>query len=108
MFVEWSCDEQFRDVRRLRGPHALDVSDFTARQAIHGLEAGSEVFVRVLFESLKNDRVRSAPVTGRFVVPPDPLRDEGHSFGRWQKDLAPRSAYLEPFARSVGPVDQGR
>ena len=71
----------------MRGPHALDVTDFTARQAIHGLEAGSEVFVRVSFESLNNDRVRSEPVTGRFVVPPDPQRGEEHGSGRWQKDL---------------------
>jgi len=87
MFVEWSCDEQFREAQRMRGPHALDVTDFTARQAIHGLEAGSEVFVRVSFESLNNDRVRSAPVTGRFVVPPDPQRGEEHGSARWQKDL---------------------
>ena len=87
MFVEWSGDEQFREAQRMRGPHALDVTDFTARQAIHGLEAGSEVFVRVSFESLNNDRVRSAPVTGRFVVPPDPQRGEEHGSGRWQKDL---------------------
>jgi alkaline phosphatase D len=87
MIVEWSSDEQFREARQLRGPHALDVTDFTARQAIHGLEAGSEVFVRVVFESLKNDRALSAPITGRFVVPPDPMREEGHGFGRRSSDL---------------------
>jgi len=87
MFVEWSLDEQFREVRSIRGPHALDVSDYTARQSIQSLEPGSEVFVRVFFESLKNDRVRSAPVTGRFVVPPDPIRGEEHAFGRRHTDL---------------------
>src|SRR5262245_23568747 len=74
MFVEWSYDEQFREVQRIRGPHALDATDFTARQAIEGLEPGSDVFVRVSFQSLTNDRVTGAPVTGRFVVPPDPFR----------------------------------
>ena len=87
MLVEWSCDERFHEATRLRGPHALETTDFTARQGIHGLEAGSEVFVRVFFESLKNDRVLSAPVSGRFVVPPDPQRGEDHSFGRWPRDL---------------------
>jgi alkaline phosphatase D len=52
MLVEWSCDERFHDVTRLRGPHALETTDFTARQGIHRLEAGSEVLVRVFFESL--------------------------------------------------------
>src|SRR5262245_27590931 len=74
MLVEWSYDEQFRDARRLIGPHVLDTTDFTARQAIEGLEAGRDVFVRVAFQSLKNERVIGAPVIGRFVVPPDPLR----------------------------------
>src|SRR5262245_55247678 len=30
MFVEWSYDEQFKEVQRIRGPHALDTTDFTA------------------------------------------------------------------------------
>src|SRR5262245_48461375 len=43
MLVEWSYDERFRNVRRIRGPHALEPTDFTARQAIEGLETGSDV-----------------------------------------------------------------
>ena len=73
MLVEWSYDEQFQDVHRLVGPHALDTTDFTARQDLDGLEAGSDVFVRVSFQSLNNARAISEPVTGRFVVPPDEL-----------------------------------
>ena len=87
MIVEWSYDEQFKDAQRLIGPHALETTDFTARQGLKGLEAGSDVFVRVFFESLKNDRALSEPVSGRFVVPPDPLREEGHGFGRFQRDV---------------------
>lgn len=82
MLVEWSYDEQFEQVQRLIGPHALDTTDFTARQDLRGLEAGSDVFVRVFFQSLNNERVTSAPVTGRFVVPPDPVRGDGHELGR--------------------------
>src|SRR5262249_28122130 len=82
MFVEWSYDEQFREVHRIRGPHALEATDFTARQAIEGLEPGSDVFVRVSFQSLTNERVIGAPVAGRFVVPPDPFRgDDGNDDG---------------------------
>ena len=82
MVVEWSHDDRFTKADRLVGPHALEISDFTARQAIEGLEPGSTVFVRVTFESLTNARVRSEPVLGRFVVPPDPVRDEGSATGR--------------------------
>jgi alkaline phosphatase D len=76
LLVEWSYDEQFQESRRIIGPHALDVTDFTARQDIEGLEAGSDVFVRVSFQSLKNDRAMSEPVIGRFTVPPDDPGDD--------------------------------
>jgi alkaline phosphatase D len=88
MIVEWSYDEQFNAVQRVIGPHALETTDFTARQGIKGLEAGSDVFVRVFFQSLKNDRALSELVTGRMVVPPDPQREEGHAVGRFDgRDL---------------------
>ena len=70
MLIEWSYDEQFNDAYRLIGPYALDTTDFTARQDLSGLEPGSDVFVRVSFQSLNNDRALSEPVTGRIVVPP--------------------------------------
>src|SRR5262245_36089888 len=87
MLVDWSYDEQFTKVRRIRGPHALETTDFTARQAIDGLEAGSDVFVRVTFEGLTNARATSEPVIGRLVVPPDPLVGEGHMYGRGRTDI---------------------
>ncbi len=87
MLVEWSCDEQFQEVRRVVGPHALDTTDFTARQALEGLEPGSEVFVRVTFQSLNNDRATSEPVIGRFVVPPDGWDDEGRGSRQGRRDL---------------------
>src|SRR5262245_18354125 len=87
MDVEWSHDEQFRDVSRIVGPHALETTDFTARQSIGGLEAGSDIFVRVSFQSLNNDRVLSEAVTGRFVVPPDGLSGKGSKLGHARSDL---------------------
>jgi alkaline phosphatase D len=91
LLVEWSYDEQFREPRRIVGPHALETSDFTARQDLTGLEAGSDVFVRVSFQSLDNARATSEPITGRFIVPPDPLRrrddDNDDRFRRQRSDL---------------------
>jgi len=76
MLVDWSYDEQFQRVHRIRGPHALETTDFTARQDLAGLKAGRDVFVRVSFQSLTNDRVVSEPVTGHFVVPPGDAKDD--------------------------------
>ena len=77
MFVEWSYDEQFLQVQRIRGPHALETTDFTARLDLTGLKPGRDVFVRVFFQSLKNERAFGEPVTGHFVVPPAGRADDG-------------------------------
>jgi len=87
MLVEWSYDEQFQDAVRIVGPHALDTTDFTARQDIEGLEAGSDVFVRVSFQSLDNARAIGEPVTGRLVVPPDRSRGDNRRFNQARTDL---------------------
>jgi alkaline phosphatase D len=92
MIVEWSYDEQFDRVRRIIGPHALDTTDFTARQDIEGLKPGRDVFVRVSFRSLTNDRAVGEPVLGRFTVPPADARDDDHDddtrrFDRSHTDL---------------------
>ena len=104
MLVEWSYSEQFTNATRVRGPYALEVSDFTARQAIEGLEAGSTVFVRVAFQSLTNDRALSEPISGRFVVPPDPPGAAGRDTGRapaslrflWSGDTAGQGWGINP------------
>ena len=81
MVVEYAFDEAFRHARRVVGAHALEVTDFTARQDLAGLPEGREVFVRVSFESLDNARAVSEPVLGRFTVAPS-ARDDGH--GGWR------------------------
>lgn len=70
MIVEYSHDESFKKVQRFLGPHALDTSDFTARQLVTGLPAGREGFVRVTFQGLNNSRALSEPVVGRFSTLP--------------------------------------
>ena len=90
LLVEWSYDEQFQEAHRIVGPHVLDVTDFTARQDIDGLEAGCDVFVRVSFQSLTNDRALSEPVVGRFTVPPDELGDDD----RWLRHARTNVRFL--------------
>lgn len=50
MMVERSFHPDFRDAVRLRGPLALESTDYTARVDLTGLPAGREVFVRVAIE----------------------------------------------------------
>ena len=86
LLVEWSYDEQFQRSQRIIGPHALDVTDFTVRHDLTGLEPGRDVFVRVTFQELDNERAVSEPVTGRFIVPPAPLLD-GRTRARARGDI---------------------
>lgn len=66
MFVKYAFNEQFTDATTIRGPYAMDGTDFTARQDLVGLPDGSDVFVKVWFEDLTNARGKSEEVTGHF------------------------------------------
>jgi alkaline phosphatase D len=66
MMVEYAYNEQFKHSQIIRGPYALEVSDFTAKQDLTGLPDGKDVFVKVWFEDLTNARSKSEPVTGHF------------------------------------------
>ncbi|MCS7100564.1 MAG: alkaline phosphatase D family protein [Burkholderiaceae bacterium] len=75
MIVEWALDERFHDAVRVRGPHALAVSDYTARVDLSELPPNRTVFVRVQFEDLDRARARSEYVIGRLRTPPARPRD---------------------------------
>ena len=75
MAVEWSLDETFKRAHKIRGPHALDISDFTSRVDLTGLPADSEVFVRVTYQDLDSGRASSEPVLGKFRTPPSKSRN---------------------------------
>jgi alkaline phosphatase D len=75
LWVEWSTSESFKDARRVAGPAALDVSDFTARVDLTGLPPGEQVFYRATFQDLADLKTLSAPVTGRFRTVPAGRRD---------------------------------
>lgn len=66
MMVEYAFNEQFTNSQIIRGPYALEASDFTARQDLTGLPEGKDVYVNVWFEDLTNSRSKSTPITGHF------------------------------------------
>jgi alkaline phosphatase D len=70
MMVEYAFDENFRNLVRIRGPHAIETSDYTARLDLTGLPADSDVFVRVKFQDLDAARAESEPVVGHFRTAP--------------------------------------
>jgi alkaline phosphatase D len=69
MFVEFSTTERFTDPRRVRGPAALETSDFTSRLVLTDLPPGQRVFYRVLYQDLSDLRTWSDPVGGSFTTP---------------------------------------
>ena len=74
MWVEWSTTASFGDAQRVRGPYAMEDSDYTARLELIGLPAGQDIFYRVSFEDLA-DGASSAPVDGHLRTAPDTRRD---------------------------------
>ena len=74
MWVEWSTTASFANARKLRGPYAQDVTDYTARLDLTGLPSGQEVFYRVTWEDLAGGG-RSEPMAGHFRTAPAGSRD---------------------------------
>ncbi|MEQ1637436.1 MAG: alkaline phosphatase D family protein [Methylococcales bacterium] len=68
MMIEYAFNQQFIGSILVRGPYALETSDYTARQDLVGLPQGNEVFVKVWFEDLTNARAKSDPVSGHFYT----------------------------------------
>jgi len=85
LIVERAYQADFSDAVRLRGPLALETSDYTARLDLTGLANDREVFVRVMFESLSNERVLSEPQTAKFLSMPGRRRDISFA---WSGDTA--------------------
>ena len=82
MFVEFSTTERFADPRRVRGPAALEASDFTSRLTLTDLPAGQRIFYRVLYQDLSDLRTWSEPVAGSFTTPSTTPRDITHRLVR--------------------------
>ena len=69
----------------MRGPLALETTDYTARLDLTGLPPDREVFVRVMFEDLSSGKALSEPLIGRFRTPPASRRDVTFA---WSGDTA--------------------
>jgi alkaline phosphatase D len=69
MWVEWSTTESFARAHRVRGPHVLETSDFSARLELTGLPPGERIFYRVQWEDLASGGL-SEPMDGTFRTAP--------------------------------------
>jgi len=74
MWVEWSTTASFAQVNRLRGPHALEATDYCARIDLGGLPAGQDIFYRVQWEDLAGGGLSEAQ-SGHFRTAPSSPRD---------------------------------
>lgn len=75
MIVEHSTTETFADATRETGPAATAATDFTSRLRLTGLSSGREVFYRVIYADLADERIESEPAAGRFRTPPSSSAD---------------------------------
>src|SRR5262245_16599812 len=85
MLVEYSLREDFRDAVKVRGPLALETTDYTARVDLTMLPSGRDVCVRAAFEDLSSGKALSEPVAGKFRTPPANRRDVTFA---WSGDTA--------------------
>jgi alkaline phosphatase D len=74
MWVEWSTAASFANAQRVRGPHALETSDYTARIDLAGLPAGQDIFYRVIWEDLQGGAL-SQPMAGHLRTAPAARRN---------------------------------
>lgn len=93
MYVEVATDEDFEDVRTIRGPAALAVTDYTAKLDLGGLPRGEQLHYRVVFEALDEPGTRSTPVEGTFRTPPAEPRDVRFV---WGGDVAGQGWGIDP------------
>lgn len=94
LFVEYSTTERFANVRQMRGPAALESSDYTARVVLTDLPAGQRIFYRARFQDLTDLRVWSAPELGSFTTAAEtPARDLTIA---WSADTAGQGWGISP------------
>ncbi len=74
MWVEWSTTASFANVQRVRGPHALEATDHTARIDLTGLPPAQDIFYRVQWEDLSGGGL-SEPMSGHFRSAPAKAAD---------------------------------
>lgn len=70
MLVEYSTNENFRNVQSAIGTNASLDTDFTAKIYLANLPPSQQIFYRVTFQDLGDSNLSSVPVTGTFRTPP--------------------------------------
>jgi len=70
LVVDYDVNPSFSNAMRVRGPFALETTDYTARVDLTELPSDSDIHVRVVFQDLSNDRVISDPIFGHFRTAP--------------------------------------
>ena len=75
LLVEVATSDSFRNARRLRGPAAIETTDFTAKLDLTGLPAGQHIFYRLQWQDLADVNLVSEPTVGRFRTGPAGRRD---------------------------------
>lgn len=92
LHVEIATDGAFSDVRTVRGPAALSVTNYTARVDLKGLPRGGQVFYRVLFDRLNEPKSYTDAISGSFRTPPE-VSDQAEDLRfLWGGDAARGSA----------------
>ncbi len=84
MIVDYATNESFKNAKRVIGPAALEVSDFTARVNLNNLPSGEQVFYRVTFQDLADINTYSAPSIGSLRTP----TQNGDIYFAWSGDTA--------------------
>jgi len=74
MWIDWSTTSSLADAKRVRGPYATELSDFSARVDLTDLPAGQDIFYRVQFEDLIAGTL-SEPMSGHFRTAPNRAGD---------------------------------
>jgi alkaline phosphatase D len=78
LVVDYDVNPSFNNAMRVRGPFALETTDYTARVDLTELPSDSDIHVRVVFQDLSNDRVNKRPdlwslPNGAHKKSPDPF-----------------------------------
>ena len=93
MWIEWDTTEKFENARKVRGPDALDVTDFTAKFELGDLPPGQTICYRVRFEDLKDAKAVSAWQAGKLQTPSAEPKD---ILFAWSGDTAGQGYGINP------------
>jgi alkaline phosphatase D len=105
MVVDYATTESFSNARRIFGPAALSVDDFTAKLDLQDLPPGQDIFYRVLFQDLTDLKAFSAPVVGHFRTAGAERRDITFA---WSGDTAGQGWGINPEWGGMRTYDQIR